>query len=83
MPASRSASLLVKLLGRAPGQRFLAVTEQQLRHPLDKYTTARLFDAIGNYFAPARYGEAREDIACALAQAELWRHRARKISAPC
>ena len=64
------ASLLVKLLD-SPGQGFLAVTEQQLRHPLDKYTTARLFDAIGNYFAPARYGEIREDIASALAQAEL------------
>ena len=51
------AVLLVKLLD-SPGQTFLAVSETQLRHPLDKYTTARLFDAIGNYFASARLTEA-------------------------
>ena len=46
------------------------MTEQQPRHPLDKYTTARLFDAIGTYFragATARRGK----ISPALAQAEL------------
>lgn len=64
------AALLAKLLS-GPGQTFLAVSETQLRHPLDKYTTARLFDTIGNYFAPARRGAMREDIAAALAHAEL------------
>ena len=53
------AALLVKLLD-SPGQTFLAVSETQLRHPLDKYTTARLFDTIGNYFAPARRGTIRD-----------------------
>ncbi len=64
------AALLTKLLD-SPGQTFLAVAETQLRHPLDKYTTARLFDTIGNYFAPARRGTIREDVAAALTHAEL------------
>ena len=63
------AALLVKLLN-SPGQTFLAVSEAQLRHPLDKYTTARLFDTIGNYFASARLAETATDIHTALARAE-------------
>jgi hypothetical protein len=44
--------LLAKLLD-SPGQTFLAVSETQLQHPVDKYTVAKLMDIIGNYFRPA------------------------------
>jgi hypothetical protein len=47
------AAFLAKLLN-APGQTFLAVSETQLQHPVDKYTVAALMDIIGNYFRPAR-----------------------------
>jgi len=47
------AAFLAKLLD-APGQTFLAVSEAQLQHPVDKYTVAALLDIIGNYFRPAR-----------------------------
>jgi hypothetical protein len=47
------AAFLAKLLD-APGQTFLAVSETQLQHPVDKYTVAALMDIIGNYFRPAR-----------------------------
>ncbi|MCR4332904.1 MAG: hypothetical protein NUV34_09430 [Sulfuricaulis sp.] len=47
------AAFLAKLLD-APGQTFLAVSETQLQHPVDKYTVAALLDIIGNYFRPAR-----------------------------
>ena len=47
------AAFLAKLLD-APGQTFLAVSEAQLQHPVDKYTAAALMDIIGNYFRPAR-----------------------------
>lgn len=47
------AAFLTKLLD-APGQTFLAVSEAQLQHPVDKYTVAALMDIIGNYFRPAR-----------------------------
>jgi len=47
------ATFLAKLLD-APGQTFLAVSETQLQHPVDKYTVAALMDIIGNYFRPAR-----------------------------
>lgn len=47
------AAFLAKLLD-APGQTFLAVSEAQLQHPVDKYTVAALMDIIGNYFRPAR-----------------------------
>jgi hypothetical protein len=46
------AALLAKLLD-SPGQTFLAVSETQLQHPVDKYTAAKLMDIIGNYFRPA------------------------------
>jgi hypothetical protein len=46
------AALLAKLLD-SPGQTFLAVSETQLQHPVDKYTVAKLMDIIGNYFRPA------------------------------
>ena len=49
------AAFLAKLLD-APGQTFLAVSETQLQHPVDKYTVAALMDIIGNYFRPARGG---------------------------
>lgn len=45
------AALLAKLLDR-PGQTFLAVSETQLQHPVDKYTVAKLMDVIGSYFKP-------------------------------
>lgn len=47
------AAFLKKLLDR-PGQTFLAVSETQLQHPVDKYTVAKLMDILGNYFRPAR-----------------------------
>jgi hypothetical protein len=46
------AALLAKLLD-SPGQTFLAVSETQLQHPVDKYTVAKLMDIVGNYFRPA------------------------------
>jgi hypothetical protein len=46
------AALLDKLLD-SRGQTFLAVSETQLLHPVDKYTVAKLMDIIGNYFRPA------------------------------
>lgn len=60
------AVLLAKLLD-APGQTFLAVSEMQLQHPVDKYTVAALLDIIGNYFTPARgTAEPAVDIETAL-----------------
>ncbi|MHB8622532.1 MAG: sulfur reduction protein DsrS [Sulfuricaulis sp.] len=47
------AAFLANLLD-SPGQTFLAVSETQLQHPVDKYTVATLLDIIGNYFKPAR-----------------------------
>ncbi len=52
------AAALRRLLD-SPGQGFLAAAEEALRHPVDKETTALLLDVIGDYFAPARAGEAR------------------------
>lgn len=46
------AKFLSKLLDSS-GQTFLAVSEMQLRHPIDKYTVARLMDIVGDYFRPA------------------------------
>jgi hypothetical protein len=63
------ARLLEKLLGKT-GQAFLAVSEDLLRHPLDKYTAALLLDVIGNYFAPARLMEGAPDIGAIGARAE-------------
>ncbi len=51
------AAFLAKLLDR-PGQTFLAVSEAQLQHPVDKYTVAALMDIIGNYFSPAQCASA-------------------------
>ncbi|MCR4348151.1 MAG: hypothetical protein NUV55_13265 [Sulfuricaulis sp.] len=64
------AALLAKLLD-SPGQTFLAVSETQLQHPIDKYTVAKLMDIIGNYFKPAlgAQGTAGE-ISAATARAE-------------
>lgn len=47
------AAFLEKLLS-STGQTFLAISETQLQHPVDKYTVAKLMDVIGNYFRPAR-----------------------------
>ncbi len=47
------AVFLANLLD-SPGQTFLAVSETQLQHPVDKYTVAILMDIIGNYFKPAK-----------------------------
>lgn len=68
------AALLARLLD-TPGQTFLAVSEAQLQHPVDKYTVAALMEILGNYFAPARgaaapageVGEALERTAAQLA----------------
>ena len=62
------AVFLAKLLD-SPGQTFLAVSETQLQHPVDKYTVAKLMDIIGNYFRPALgtqkpAGEINEAVAC-------------------
>ena len=64
------AALLARLLD-SPGQTFLAVSETQLQHPIDKYTVAKLMDIIGNYFKPAlgAQGTAGE-ISAAKARAE-------------
>ena len=64
------AALLAKLLD-SPGQTFLAVSETQLQHPIDKYTVAKLMDIIGNYFKPALGAqEPAEEISAAMAHAE-------------
>ncbi|TAM46618.1 MAG: sulfur reduction protein DsrS [Gammaproteobacteria bacterium] len=63
------AALLAKLLDSA-GQTFLAVSAEQMQHPLDKDTVAVLLDVVGNYFEPARCGEIETDFAGALARAE-------------
>jgi hypothetical protein len=42
-------------LSDSTGQTFLAVSEELLRHPVDKYTVAVLLNAIGRYFAQARH----------------------------
>jgi len=70
------AAFLARLLD-TPGQTFLAISEAQLQHPVDKYTVAALMEIIGNYFAPARgapapageIGEALERTAAQLASA--------------
>lgn len=67
------AAFLWKLLD-SPGQTFLAVSEMQLRHPVDKYTVARLMDVIGKYFKPGFIGQKRAnefDEALATAKARL------------
>ena len=75
-----AASLLVKALD-SPGQRFLAVTEQQLRHPLDKYTTAPV-RRHRQLFRAGAIRRGAEDIACAgaggalAASGEKYRRRA-------
>jgi hypothetical protein len=53
---------LLRTLLDAPGQTFLAVSEDQLRHPLDKFTAAALLDMIGEFFAPARTGPSAADV---------------------
>ena len=64
------AAFLSKLLD-SPGQTFLAVSEMQLRHPVDKYTVAKLMDVIGKYFRPALGGqELASEIGKASATAE-------------
>lgn len=64
------AALLDKLLD-SPGQTFLAVSEAQLQHPIDKYTVAKLMDIVGNYFKPALGAqEPVEDIDAAMASAK-------------
>jgi hypothetical protein len=67
---NRLAALLRRLLD-GPGQAFLAVSEELLRHPVDKETVALLLDVIGAYFAPARLdGETATDVVQAVARAE-------------
>lgn len=67
---NRLAALLRRLLD-GPGQTFLAVSEELLRHPLDKETVAMLLDVIGAYFAPARLeGESASDVVQAVGRAE-------------
>jgi len=66
------AAFLAKLLDR-PGQTFLAVSEAQLQHPVDKYTVAALMEILGNYFVPARgatgpLGAIDDALECAAAQ---------------
>ncbi len=63
------AALLAKLID-SPGQTFLAVSAEQMQHLFDKDTVAVLLDVIGNYFAPAHYGEIETDFSLALARAE-------------
>ncbi|MGE5240094.1 MAG: sulfur reduction protein DsrS [Bacteroidota bacterium] len=64
------AAFLARLLDTA-GQTFLAVSEAQLQHPVDKYTVAAMMEIIGNYFAPARdapAGEIGAALECTAAQ---------------
>lgn len=63
------AALLAKLLDSS-GQTILAVSAEQLQHPLDKDTVAMLLDVVGSYFAPARCGGIESDFSVALARAE-------------
>jgi len=58
------AALLTKLLD-IPGQTYLALAEELLRHPLDKYTVALLLDEIGKYFSAARGAESGAVLAAA------------------
>lgn len=67
------AAFLLKLLD-SPGQTFLAVSEMQLRHPVDKYTVAKLMDVIGKYFKPGLSGNKQASEfgkAFAMAEARL------------
>jgi hypothetical protein len=59
------ARLLARLLGGG-GQTFLAVSGELLRHPIDKYTVARLLNVIGEFFAPLRDAVTDADQALAL-----------------
>jgi hypothetical protein len=58
------AALLMKLLD-SPGQTYLALAEDLLRHPLDKYTVAWLLDEIGKYLSAARSADPRAVLAAA------------------
>jgi hypothetical protein len=65
-----TAALLMRVLA-GPGQTFLAVSEDQIRHPLDKFTAAHLFEIIGNYFGPVRgLLAADDDVGQVVAAAE-------------
>ncbi|MDH3513299.1 MAG: sulfur reduction protein DsrS [Gammaproteobacteria bacterium] len=65
------AGFLLKLLD-TPGQTFLAVSEMQLLHPVDKYTVAKLMEVIGKYFRPALAGqEPVDEITAALGAARM------------
>jgi len=55
--ANPFAALLVKLFD-SPGQTYLALAEELLRHPLDKFTVAWLLDEIGKYLSAARDADA-------------------------
>ena len=46
------AGLLARVLS-SRGQTFLAVSEEQMRHPLDKFATAHLFEVLQRYFGAA------------------------------
>ena len=65
------AAFLAKLLD-SPGQTFLAVSEAQLQHPVDKYTVAALMEIIGKFFKPAQCAAAlASEIGEALDGAEV------------
>jgi hypothetical protein len=75
------AAFLAKLLD-APGQTFLAVSETQQQHPVDKYTVAALMDIIGNYRPRVAPGGAGGEIDAAQCTETLWLPRAMN-SKPC
>jgi hypothetical protein len=58
------AAQLLTLLD-APGQAWLALAAELLRHPLDKYTVALLLDEIGKYFSVANGADAGAVLAAA------------------
>jgi hypothetical protein len=64
-----AAALLLRLLSSA-GQTFLAVSEDQIRHPLDKFTAAHLFEVIAAYFGAVHGLLAAGDVTQALTAAQ-------------
>lgn len=59
------ARLLARLLDSS-GQTFLAASGELLCHPIDKDMAARLLNAIGDFFAPAREAGTGADRALAM-----------------
>ena len=68
--AGNPLAALMRTLMDTPGQTFLAACEDQLEHPIDKFTAANLLDVIGEFLAPARMGPPATSIAMLRERAE-------------